>query len=161
MADPGPSHHHPLPAPRPEASPRRTKSDLRVYFSFNVAQGVPQPFTPAGVQAFRLIASGMTAALGAGPADPAAGPALLQEAAGRLFFDITGALRSPLGRRVVLTFLDRAEARSAVLLRGVLDDPRLVPRPARRSGAPGAGLGPAGARRGPHPVPRGARRARS
>ncbi len=130
-----------------------------------MAQGVPQPFTPAGVQAFRLIASGVTAALGAGPADPAAGPALLQEAAGRLFFDITGALRSPLGRRVVLTFLDRAEARSAVLLRGVLDDPRLSPPPgplaALLPGAPGAGLGPAGPRRGPHPVPRGARRGRS
>ena len=72
--------------------------------------------------------------MGAGPADPAAGPALLQEAGGRLFFDITGALRSPLGRRVVLTFLARAEARSAALLQGVLDDPRLSPRPASPAG---------------------------
>ncbi|HEX2324274.1 MAG TPA: hypothetical protein VHQ00_02685, partial [Chloroflexota bacterium] len=131
-----------LPVPTPSRVARSARStragaprdedDLRVYFSFNVAQGVPQPFTPAGVQAFRLIASGITAALGTGPADPAAGPALLQEAAGRLFLDITGALRSPLGRRVLLTLLDRAEARSAVLLRGMLDDPRLAPHPARR-----------------------------
>ena len=83
--------------PLPARASQADEDDLRVYFSFNVAQGVPQPFTPAGVQAFRLIASGVTAALGTGPADPAAGPALLQEAAGRLFFDITGALRSPWG----------------------------------------------------------------
>ncbi|HEX2515768.1 MAG TPA: PEP/pyruvate-binding domain-containing protein, partial [Chloroflexota bacterium] len=62
--------------PLPAGAPANA-DDLRVYFSFNVAQGVPQPFTPAGVQAFRLIASGITAALGTGPADPAAGPALL------------------------------------------------------------------------------------
>ena len=40
----------PLPAGAPA-----TDDDLRVYFSFNVAQGVYRPLTPMGIQAFRLV----------------------------------------------------------------------------------------------------------
>src|ERR671916_664674 len=82
----------PLPAraPNPE-------DDLRVYFSASVAQGVYQPLTPMGRQAFRLVASAMATTLaGRPPRDPYAGPAFIAEAAGRLFVDVTPALRDEL-----------------------------------------------------------------
>src|SRR5215207_3399167 len=84
----------PLPAGAP-----KTDDELRVYFSFNVAQGVYRPLTPMGVQALRLAASAMAALWGRAPRDPHAGPATVTEAAGRIFLDVTPLLRSTLGRR--------------------------------------------------------------
>ena len=63
--------------------------------------------------------------LGRPPADPVAGPSGLQDAAGRLFFDITPIVRSRAGRAYFPRLLDVMEARSAVVLRGLFDDPRL------------------------------------
>ncbi len=114
----------PLPAEAPVDD-----GDLRVYFNFNVAQGVLRPFTPAGVQAMRLITSSVAAMLGAAPADPLAGPPAVREAAGRLFLDVTAMLGSPIGRRLAAALLERGEARSAPLLQALLTDPRLAPRP--------------------------------
>src|SRR3712207_1645130 len=112
----------PLPAGAP-----KTDDELRVYFSFNVAQGVYRPLTPMGVQAFRLAASAMAALWGQAPRDPHAGPATVTETAGRLFLDVTPLLRSTLGRR----FFERAtrvgEARSASIVRRLAADPRLAP----------------------------------
>ena len=114
----------PLPASAPADD-----EDLRVYFNFNVAQGVFRPLTPVGQQAFRVIGSGVATLLGAPPADPLAGPAFLQTAAGRLFFDLTGLIRSALGRRAGAAMLARAEARSGVILQRLFADPRLAVRP--------------------------------
>jgi len=104
-----------------------TDDELRVYFSFNVAQGVYRPLTPMGVQAFRLAASAMAALWGRAPRDPRTGPATVTEAAGRLFLDVTPLLRSTLGRR----FFERAtrigEARTASIVRRLAADPRLAP----------------------------------
>jgi pyruvate,water dikinase len=47
-------------------------------------------------------------------------------AAGRLFVDITAVVRSSLGRRLAPRVLDFMEARSAVILRVLFDDPRLA-----------------------------------
>src|SRR5439155_1573623 len=89
----------PLPAGAPPA-----EDDLRVYFSFNVAQGVFRPFTPMGTQAIRLAASGMASLVGAAPRDPAAGPSALVEAAQRLFLDVTPLLRRGLPEAVPRIF---------------------------------------------------------
>ena len=50
---------YPIPASAPD--PER---DLRVYLSANVAQGVLQPFTPMGIQTFRLLGAACASAVG-------------------------------------------------------------------------------------------------
>jgi pyruvate,water dikinase len=114
----------PLPAGAPAAD-----DDLRVYFSVNVAQGVFRPITPMGQQAFRLFGTAAATLLGRPPRDRYAGPAALQEAAGRLYVDVTPLLRSTLGRRVALFVGQHMEARTAAVLRALPEDPRLAPRP--------------------------------
>ena len=111
----------PLPADAPEAD-----DDLRVYFSFSVAQGVYRPLTPMGVQAFRLLASGMATLAGRPPRDPCAGPAFFTEAGGRIFFDITSALRSRFGRRILDRAAQVGEARTGPIVRSLAADPRLA-----------------------------------
>jgi rifampicin phosphotransferase len=118
--------------PLPVDAPPPQSSDVRVYFSINVAQGVFRPFTPMGIQAFRLLFSSVARATGASVRDPLAGPGVLKEAAGRLFFDITLLVRSTLGRRVARFVAPRMEARSAAMLETLVADQRLTPLPARR-----------------------------
>jgi rifampicin phosphotransferase len=110
----------PLPAGAPE-----TNDELRVYFSFNVAQGVYRPLTQMGMQAFRLAASAMAALWGRAPRDPHAGPATVTEAAGRLFLDVP-LLRSKLGRRFFEGATRIGEARTASIVRRLAADPRLA-----------------------------------
>jgi phosphohistidine swiveling domain-containing protein len=112
----------PLPAGAPT-----TDDDLRVYFSGSVAQGVYRPLTPMGLQAFRLVASAVVTLAGRPPHDPDAGPAFFTEAGGRLFFDVTTALRSTFGRRVLDLAMRNMEARTAPILRHLTADPRLSP----------------------------------
>jgi phosphohistidine swiveling domain-containing protein len=110
----------------------RGSTDLRVYFNFNVAQGVFRPFTPMGVQAFRLISTSVATVLGFPPSDVYAGSPVLVDAAGRLFMDVTAAVRSDVGRRFIAFALSRMEARSVAPLRTLFEDPRLAPRQVSR-----------------------------
>ncbi|MGV9595671.1 PEP/pyruvate-binding domain-containing protein [Streptosporangium sandarakinum] len=96
----------------------------RVYFSINVAQGVYRPFTPMGASAFRLLSAGAADLLGFPVRDRVAGAPVLAEAAGRLFADVTGVMRSRAGRAVLPRLLDVMETRSARVLRGLAGDPR-------------------------------------
>jgi pyruvate,water dikinase len=111
----------PLPAGAPT-----TDADMRVYFSVNVAQGVYRPLTPMGLQAFKLIGSSMSTLFGHPPSDRYAGPVPLTEGAGRLFADVTPALRSKLGRRLLDLATRNMEARTAPILRRLAADPRLA-----------------------------------
>ena len=121
---------YPLPPNTPD--PER---DLRVYFSFNVAQGVFGPITPMGRQAFHLLGSALATLLGAPPRDRAAGPATLVDAGMRLWLDLTPALRDPLGRAFVRQGLGVAEARSAVVLEALERSAALAPHRGSRLGA--------------------------
>src|SRR5215210_1184848 len=154
----------PLPAGAPDP-----EDDLRVYFSASVAQGVYQPLTPMGRQAFRLIGSSISALLGYPPADRFAGPRPYAEAAGRLFVDITPALRSTFGRGLLDRAMRNMEARTVPLLhRGPLARDTRRPAPAAPAGraatrgpgssASGGSPGAGGADRGG--VPRGGSTAR-
>jgi rifampicin phosphotransferase len=113
---------YPLPADAPD--PDR---DLRVYFSANVAQGFFDPFTPMGVETFRLISGSLAAAVGRPMRDPIRANPVLKEAGMRIFADLTDLVRSPLGRRVLGGALGIMEARSARLLPALVDNPRLSP----------------------------------
>jgi rifampicin phosphotransferase len=112
----------PLPASAP-----KTDDDLRVYFSFNVAQGVYRPLTPMGIQAFRLAASSVAALVGRPARDSYAGPASFTDAGGRIFLDITPVLRTTFGRRLLDRLTRIGEARSAPILRNLAADRRLAP----------------------------------
>jgi phosphoenolpyruvate synthase/pyruvate phosphate dikinase len=117
--------------PLPTGAPT-TDDDLRVYFSFNVAQGVYRPLTPMGVQVFKLAASSIASLAGRPPHDLYAGPASFTEADGRIFLDITPALRSTLRRRLLDRLARIGEARSAPILRSLAADPRFAPVSASR-----------------------------
>jgi rifampicin phosphotransferase len=111
---------HPLPAPSGDG--------LRVLLCASLAQGLVRPVTPMGLSGIRVLAStAAELAFGAPVADPVAGPPVLRTAGGRAFIDVTAALRSIPGRALLPRALDLMESRSAVVLRGLLDDPRLSP----------------------------------
>jgi pyruvate,water dikinase len=107
---------------------RASSTHLDVYFSFNVAQGVLGPLTPAGLAAIRRIIAGGWRGLGF-QIDPERGPAFVVEAADRLFLDVAPAIRNRTGRAVLLALLGVGEAQSEQVIRRLLDDPRLAPRP--------------------------------
>jgi pyruvate,water dikinase len=111
---------HPLPAPSGDG--------LRVLFCATLAQGLTRPVTPMGLSGIRVLAAtAATLAFGTPVADPVAGPPALRTAGGRAFIDITPPMRSAPGRALLPRVLDMMESRSAVVLRGLLDDPRLSP----------------------------------
>ncbi|NUW30958.1 phosphoenolpyruvate synthase [Nonomuraea sp. SMC257] len=109
----------PLPAPDP------ARDGLRVYFSVNVAQGVMGPLTPMGLAGFQLSASGAAGLFGHAPDDPRRGPAFMSVAGERLWLDLTTAARSRAGRAILPKALTLGEARTAAVLDGLFDDPRL------------------------------------
>ncbi|MEK6224723.1 MAG: PEP/pyruvate-binding domain-containing protein [Chloroflexota bacterium] len=114
---------YPIPPTAPE-----NEDDLRVYFSANVAQGVFDPFTPMGLQTFRLLSSGLSAAIGNPVRDPAAGASLYAESAMRVFIDLTPVLRNPFGRELPGRVMNVMEFRSKAIFAKLLEDPRLRPR---------------------------------
>src|SRR5213594_2286148 len=113
--------------PLPPAAPE-DEEDLHVYFSANVAQGVFDPFTPMGLQTFRLLSSGLAAAIGRPVRDPSAGVSLYAESAMRVFIDLTPVLRDPFGREVPGRVMSVMEFRSKAIFEKLLEDPRLRPR---------------------------------
>lgn len=117
----------PLPASAPASD-----DELRVYFSFNVAQGVYQPLTPMAIAMFRRIAAEFATFFGNPPRDMFAGPGFAVESAHRLFLDVTTPLRSRWGRKLLGGAFGIAESRAAAMLQQLIDDPRLAPLPTRR-----------------------------
>ncbi|MGW6143463.1 PEP/pyruvate-binding domain-containing protein [Streptomyces sp. NPDC055140] len=104
-----------FPVPEPSGS-----DGFHVYFCFSLAQGLERPITPAGRAAFREIAGAASEIIIGNPASNG-----YTEAAGRVFLDVTNVLRSRTGRAFFPRLLDVMEARSAQVLRGLYDDPRL------------------------------------
>ncbi|WP_433287986.1 PEP/pyruvate-binding domain-containing protein [Pseudonocardia sp. CA-142604] len=115
---------HPIPQP--------TGEGLRVYLCASLAQGLTRPITPMGLSAFRVITSVPAAAFGVPIADPVAGPPAFVTAGGRAFADITPGVRSAVGRAILPRVFDVMEARSAVVLRALFDEPALAVRTTSR-----------------------------
>src|SRR5439155_12001500 len=114
---------YPIPAGAPD--PDR---DLRVYLSVNVAQGVLQPFTPMGLQTFRLLSSALASAIGRHVGDPTAGVPVIVESGMRLWGDLTGLVRNSAAREIPIRIMSVMEARSSGIFARLLEDPRLAPR---------------------------------
>lgn len=117
----------PLPAGAPS-----TDEHLSVYLAFGVQQGTYRPFTPLGLSALGLLASGFLALIGTPHRDLLAGPGFVTEAAGRPFFEVTAALRSAFGRRLLLEAMREAEVHAATSFEALVSDPRLALRPTPR-----------------------------
>ncbi|HEV8670414.1 MAG TPA: PEP/pyruvate-binding domain-containing protein [Candidatus Limnocylindria bacterium] len=126
---------YPIPASAPD--PDR---DLRVYLSVNVAQGVLQPFTPMGLQTFRLMGAALAGAVGRPVADPAAGVSVIADAGMRLWVDLTGLVRNIATREIPVRVMSVMEARSSGIFAHLLDDPRLAPRGGSRARSLVSGL---------------------
>ena len=114
---------YPLPKNAPDPD-----SELRVYFSANVAQGVFQPFTPMGLQTFKLIGSALARVFGVAVDDAATGPPLTVEAGMRLYIDLTSAMRDPFARELPERVMGVMEFRSQAIFAMLREDPRLAPR---------------------------------
>jgi rifampicin phosphotransferase len=109
--------------------PVQPDRELRVYLCLSLAQGLTRPVTPMGIAAFRLLAScASEVVFGSVVSNPVSGPAVFAEAGQRAFVDITPVLHSRVGRTLVPRILDVMEARSAVVLRALCEDPRLAER---------------------------------
>lgn len=96
------------------------------FLNFSLAQGLTRPLTPMGLAAIRLIASSVARTAAFDVPDPRSGPSPYYEAGQRIFFDLTAVVRSRVGRAIVPRVFDLMEARSAVLIRGLFDDPRFT-----------------------------------
>ena len=108
----------PLPS-TPPAGP-----GTRVCLCFSLAQGLTRPITPMGLAAFRLLGASVARAAGITVPEPLDGPPPYVEAGQRFFIDVTPVVRSSIGREIVPRVFDVMEARSAVVLRRLFDDPR-------------------------------------
>ena len=111
--------------PLPSGTPS-TDENLRVYLAFGVQQGTYRPFTPMGLSALRLLASGFLTLIGFPLRDPLTGPGFVTEAAGRPFFEVTAALRNSFGRRFLLEAMREAEVHAATSFEQLVTDPRLT-----------------------------------
>jgi pyruvate,water dikinase len=117
--------------PLPVGAPS-TDEYLSVYLAFGVQQGTYRPFTPLGLSALRLLASGFLTLIGVPLRDPRAGPDFVTEAASRPFFEVTAALRTSFGRRFLLEAMREAEVHAATSFEHLVSDPRLALRPMSR-----------------------------
>lgn len=97
---------------------------IHAFLNFSLAQGLTRPLTPMGLAGIRLIASCVAKTAGFAIPDPRSGPSPYYEAGQRIFFDLTPVLRSRVGRKIVPRVFDVMEARSAMLMRSLFDDPR-------------------------------------
>jgi pyruvate,water dikinase len=118
---------YPLPASAPQ-----TDANPRVYFSFNVFQGVFGPLTPMGIALFHFVGSSVADLFGLAPRDRLAGPGVMVDAGARLFGDFTSPLRTKFGRRLLIGAANFGEARSGVIFQRLTADPRFALKPTPR-----------------------------
>jgi len=112
---------YPLPAGLPDPD-----KDLRVMLSANVAQGVFQPFTPMGLQTFRLLGAGFAKHFASRPpADMEEGIFVTKQSGMRLWLDLTAVILNPATRDLPVRAMSVMEARSEPVFRRILEDPRL------------------------------------
>jgi len=112
---------YPLPkdAPDPE-------QDLRVYFSGSVFQGYFEPFTPMGIQFFRLLSGALSGLFGFPVKDAVSGAGIFKDPGMRLYLDVTPIVRDPVGRRIFVTVTSMGEARTSTVVVELSADHRLA-----------------------------------
>jgi rifampicin phosphotransferase len=111
--------------PLPEGSPG--DEGVRVYFSVSVAQGYFEPISPMGIEPFMVIGRTLAGAFARarGDAEPVRSPVVAS--GGRLWVDVTPAIRDPVGREVLERLTGVGEARSSVIFHRLAEDRRFTP----------------------------------
>ena len=103
--------------------PEESVDPLLVWFSFGAVQGLVGPITPIGQDAVRHVFTG-----GARLFDVHITPAqvrIFTSAGERIWINITGVIRHPLGRRIIGGALGIIEPSTAQIIKPLMDDPRL------------------------------------
>jgi phosphohistidine swiveling domain-containing protein len=109
--------------------PRSAGPGRRVFFNVGLAQGLTRPITPMGLSAFAAVAATPAREVfGMRGVDPVTGPPAYRPAGARAFVDITAVLRRRPGRALATRALDVMEARSAVVLRSLSNEPEFAVR---------------------------------
>jgi rifampicin phosphotransferase len=118
------------------APPRSSEPGPRLYVEFGHVQGMLQPATPMGVATLKSILAGMLASFGF--------TVEIVDIGGRLYGDLTDAMRDPAGRhRLVKLMAVDFGPRAQAVVEHLLDDPRFTPRrSARRPSAAALMAGP-------------------
>ena len=102
----------------------RPGKGLRVYVNFNSIQGVTDPLTPLGIDALRLLFSGVIKLLRL----HSSMRRILPDAGGRLFMDMTDPLRDSRLQNSVLTFLAQSDPGARQTLHRLIEAGRFEPR---------------------------------
>jgi pyruvate,water dikinase len=105
--------------------PWSNKSPLRVYFSFNVGQGVFQPLTPMGIQFWKSFTGFAASRIGLWDGDPLRGAPMWAVSGDRLFMDITDVLQNDVGRKLFAFAAQRMEARTGEVIQSLMADERI------------------------------------
>jgi len=92
--------------------------------SFGVWQGMLDPYTPLGQDIFSHLISGMGKLFNVNvkPEEQR----VLFTAGDRLFVNITGLVRNPIGRKVLNVFVSALDPVSGNIVKGLLTDPRFA-----------------------------------
>ena len=103
--------------------PRVSFDPLSVWFSLGAFQGLVGPITPLGQECLQRISLGIAQRLGISLTykDQQA----LEVAGERIWMNISGLIRNPLGKRLLVGFLGIGEPGSALILSQIISDPRL------------------------------------
>lgn len=119
-----------FPLPSPVLGP---EFGLRAHISVNILQGLVAPFTPMGISVFKYFSRGPARLTGYRPPAGRIPPAF-KVAAGRIFLDVTGALKQPKSREGLLWFTNELDRQTAEALRAVaVREPDLAPDAGLRS----------------------------
>jgi pyruvate,water dikinase len=103
--------------------PEETSDPLLIWFSFGAVQGLVGPITPLGQDTIRQVFLG-----GARLFDSQLNPAnvkIFASAGERIWINITGVIRHPVGHRVFRGFLGFIEPSTAQIITPLANDPRL------------------------------------
>ncbi len=103
--------------------PEESNDPLMVWFSFGAVQGLVGPITPLGQDTIRQVFLG-----GARLFDAQVNPAEIRvftSAGERIWINITGVIRHPIGNRIFRGFLGFIEPSTAQIIKPLADDPRL------------------------------------
>lgn len=105
--------------------PQKNSGFLRVYFSFGAVQGLLDPMTPLGQDSIRLIFSGAASLFGVHGQNQHTQP-VLQIAGERLWGDMSGVVRHPIGSKIILKIFPGIEPGSLNALHEILADPKIA-----------------------------------
>ncbi|WP_041275423.1 PEP/pyruvate-binding domain-containing protein [Desulforamulus ruminis] len=106
-----------FPLPEPELG---TEMGERIYISFNLLQGILEPFTPMGISVFRNFTRGVALLFGV-KVPPPQGVSAFKVAAGRVYLDITGVLVKPKTRERFFRILSLVDRQMVKVLKNLIE----------------------------------------